>query len=127
MNKKYFGLVGFAALTVSGCVIVNEERVVTNAPGFAEFAEEPIYAARVEAEGVYVTVRSNGCTNKSQFDVDVDEERDRVYSAAFRRIQADRCASDPQGRDELYFSYSELGVPAGADLFVRNPLARGAS
>ena len=67
--------------------------------------------------GVTITARSNGCTDKSYFDTDVDRD-DGEYEISFERVRADNCRAFLRDGVELTWSLGELGIPDGARVIV---------
>lgn len=102
-----------AALATSGCVIVA-----------GDFGDTPHFTSRgdimgsvVDTRGVTITARSNGCTDKTYFDVDVDRD-DGVYEVSFDRDRTDNCRAFLRDGVELTWSYEELGIPRDASIVV---------
>lgn len=81
---------------------------------------EGLRALRFEAGSVVVRVDSNGCTQVSDFAVEVVDDQTRELT--FVREKPDHCrALVPEGV-ELRWTYQELGLASGEAAVVRNPL-----
>lgn len=70
--------------------------------------------------GIVFQVASNGCTQKSDFKVDVMES----FPLQLRliRVRPDPCDAYVPLGERIFFSYRELGIVAGDELKVQNPL-----
>jgi hypothetical protein len=72
--------------------------------------------------GIVFQVNSNGCTQKSDFEVVIMESYPMQLS--LERVNPDPCdAYIPLG-ERIFFSYRELGVAPGSELMVVNPLGK---
>jgi len=92
------------------------------APSGAPLAElEPLYAARAGRGEITIEVASSGCTAKADFAFYVERKGEAV-TLAFGRRRLDSCKSFAQGKTALAFTYEELGLDAGAPVFLLNPL-----
>jgi hypothetical protein len=81
---------------------------------------EPLLGVIFLKSGIVFQVTSTGCTQKSDFDLQVLES----YPLQLRliRINPDLCdAYIPLG-ERIFYSYSELGLLSGTKLSVMNPL-----
>ena len=116
MERRLFLL---AALALGACATTPPTIVAPSAGGFAEL--EPLYRADAGREALAITVASNGCTAKADFSVYL-ERKDNTLAVAIGRRRVDTCQSLVQGRTEIRFSWTELGVPDGAQIFILNPL-----
>lgn len=112
-----------AAAGVSACVMLIEDDDVDVEMGWNIDDPRPgaLYAAAVADDEIIIRVRSYGCTEKGDFDVDVDREG-RRYDVAFDRDRRDRCEDDVPGGVELRYSFAELGIPSGAAVKIENPV-----
>ncbi|MAF57585.1 hypothetical protein [Ponticaulis sp.] len=111
-----------AAFLAAGCVIIDAD-----SDGYSSHYsshDDRVYSADVSGDTVTVRVPSNGCTDKSYFEVDVDREDHNTFYVEFEREREDHCrALMPEGV-ELVYSFSELGIPAGASVVIENPVGR---
>jgi hypothetical protein len=73
---------------------------------------------------VTIVANSNGCTEKSQFQPSVNKSGDNRYQVGFRRTVEDRCRALMAEGKRLTWTYSELGVPAGAQIVLMNRIGR---
>ncbi|GAB4520280.1 MAG: hypothetical protein Tsb0010_04590 [Parvularculaceae bacterium] len=112
-----------AGASVSACVMLVEDEGVDVEMGWDIDDPRPgaLYAAQVANDEIIVRVRSYGCTDKADFDVDVDREG-RIYEVEFDRDRRDRCDDFAPEGAELRYSFSELGIPSGAAVKIRNPV-----
>ena len=115
MNTAFSILaISATAFVASGCVIV--------AGDFDDDSHVPragdIMGSVVDSRGVTVTARSNGCTDKSYYAVDIDRDDGR-YEISFDRVREDHCRALLRDGVELNWSYSELGIPEGAPVIIK--------
>lgn len=111
-----------AGLALAGC----EAGPVDVQPmGYQGEPLEPVLAFREDAAGdLVIRVRSNGCTTKDSFEVNVTGSAAGGWSfdMSLTRLHADRCrAFLPQGV-ALTWTKDELGLPPGADVVLVNPV-----
>ncbi len=104
-----------ATFALSGCVVVAGD--FDDHAHFDSSGSGEVMGSVVDSRGVTVTARSNGCTDKTSFDADVDRE-DGVYEIRFERIRADNCRALLRDGVELTWTYGELGIPDGASVVV---------
>jgi hypothetical protein len=117
MNRRLFVL---AALALAGCASHGPApRLVPADVALAEL--EPLYAARGGPDGLAIEVGSNGCTAKADFTFYV-ERRGKVVTLSFARRRLDSCKSLAIGKTEIVFTWDELGVPRGEQVFLLNPV-----
>lgn len=102
-----------AALAASGCVIVAGD--FDDGPHFSHAGD--IMGSVVDSRGITITAHSNGCTDKTYFDVDVDRDDGR-YEVSFDREREDHCRALLRDGVELTWSYRELGIPDNAAVIV---------
>lgn len=116
---------GFATLTLlGGCIIIDADEDHFRADFTTDRHYGSVFAADVSGESVAFLVSSNGCTTRDFFNVDVIDEDDDVYELGLRRTRADNCeALVPEGI-EVGWTYSELGIPAHAEVHLRNQVRR---
>jgi len=71
-----------------------------------------------------IRTRSNGCTEKGDFDFVVRDRGDDEFDVGFRRERQDNCkALVPEGR-RMTWSFAELGIPRQARVMILNPVGR---
>lgn len=116
MNRRAFML---AALALSGCATAGVRVVAPSGSGLSEL--EPLYRADAGREALTISVASSGCTQKADFAFYL-ERRDEALTLAFGRKRVDTCQSFAMGKTDLTFTWAELGVPAGRQVFLLNPL-----
>jgi hypothetical protein len=83
---------------------------------------EPLYSAVSGRDALTLSVASNGCTAKPDFAFYV-ERRSGAVTLAFARKRLDVCRSFAMGRQEIAFSWAELGVDPRTPAFLLNPFA----
>lgn len=115
--QRTFGLVsaGIASLLAGGCVIVAGDFDDHN----HGYSSGDVMGSVIDSRGVTITARSNGCTDKSYFDVDVDRDDGR-YEVSFERTRSDNCRALLRDGVDLTWSNAELGIPDGAAVVVTN-------
>lgn len=125
MTKKFSSLLfvplaGITLVALSACIVIDadEEDFHSN------WDDSPSYgtlkAADVSGNAVTVRVTSNGCTTKDFIGTDVRRMGEDRFSVGFYREKEDYCrASLPDGV-ALTWNFSELGIPDGADVSIRN-------
>lgn len=114
MKSKFAALsVVAASMAVSGCVVV-----AGDFDDHAHFSPAgDVMGSVVDSRGVTITARSNGCTDKSYFDVDVDRD-DGVYEVSFDKERTDNCRAYLRDGVQLTWSFEELGIPRDASVVV---------
>ena len=125
MSLKSF--LPFAAVVVSGalagCVIVDGE-IVTDAAFDDDRRFETVYAASVDEDEITLRVYSEGCTNETFFDSVVTHRGGPEFSVGFDRIRTDYCGETSDRGQVIRYSFQALGLPAGADVTLLNPVGR---
>lgn len=112
-----------AAFALSGCVIVASDDGLDYHSGW-DSDSGSVFGATVLTDSVAFLVTSNGCTDKSYFNIDIDRHDEDEYSVTIDRRQQDRCrAYIPEG-EEFVWTFEELGIPAGAEVSVGNEVRR---
>ncbi len=106
--------VSAAAISTSGCVIVAGD--FDDDSSFTRTGD--IMGSVVDSRGVSITARSNGCTDKSYYAVDIDRDDGR-YEVSFDRVREDHCRALLRDGVELTWSYPELGIPEGAPVIIK--------
>lgn len=125
MIFKHFGaaaMAGVAACMLSGCLIVSadvkgdfDDRHGTRLLGVEVGSRDP---------EISIIARSNGCTEKAQFEPRVRRHGDNEVTVAFQRVSEDRCkAFMPEGK-RLTWGFAELGIREGASVLVLNEIGR---
>ena len=83
-----------------------------------------VYAADVSASSISFTVTDHGCTDESFFEVDVRKIDENDFKVGLDRIREDHCkALNPEGQ-RVSWTFSELGIPDGAEITVLNGVRR---
>ncbi|MFC3070693.1 hypothetical protein [Phenylobacterium soli] len=117
MNRRVFLI---AALALAGCASLPPPKIQAP-PGSALQELEPLYLALAGRDALTIQVSSNGCTAKEDFAFYV-EPRGEAVTLAFGRKRIDTCKSFAMGRQELTFSWAELGLKPRTPVFLLNPL-----
>lgn len=117
-----------AAPLLSGCVIYANEGgdkdVVVRAANSGDLTRPPLEAvrtARVRDGRLIVRVDSNGCTEVSDFAVELTTTVDGWTEAAVNRTEPDLCKALVPDGVEVSWTFSELGVEPGTPLRLLNP------
>lgn len=120
-----FALAAVSAAMLGGCVIVDAE-VRDHGWSHGDDGYGYLYGAEISdrSQEITITVHSNGCTERGDFDVDVDHRGDDRFNIGFQRVEPDNCkALVPEGR-RLTWTYEELGLPRHATVLIINPVGR---
>ena len=117
------GLIALSML--GGCIIIDADD-----DGFrADFTTDrhhygTVYGADVSGGSVAFIVSSNGCSDRSFFEVDVVDDDDDTFEIGIRRTRQDHCeATIPEGI-EVGWTYAELGIPQNAEVIIHNKVRR---
>lgn len=111
------------ALTVSGCVIIDADDHDTGMH-YSSSAAERVYSADIGADSITLRVAASGCTTKEFFEPEIDHRGGETFKIEFERVRRDYCKMmQPEG-EKLTWSFSELGLPAGAEVILENPVGR---
>ena len=118
MNRRLFLLAGLA--TLSACAT---RPVLVAAPQSSRLEElEPIYGVTSDWRGLTITVATRGCTRKEDFVFFVDRHIGTA-GIAFARRRLETCPTSPRpARAAIQFSFSELHLTAGTQIYVLNPV-----
>lgn len=111
------------ALVTAGCVVIDADSHEDWETSYSSNAER-VYSADFSDDRIAVRVAASGCTNKDFFDVDVDRKGDNTFSIELERERRDYCEMHQPNGEELVWTFSELGIPAGATVTLRNPVGR---
>lgn len=113
---------GIALLALSGCVVIDADETQLGSDWDHGHEYGVLKGADVSADTVTVRVSSNGCTAKDFIGADVrrlDEDR---FSVGFYRQKQDYCRAHMPDGVALTWGFAELGIPAGAEVKIRNPV-----
>lgn len=112
---------------LSACVVYDSTggdevsvRVGSQTTTAASAPLETLRAVRFEAGAVVVRVESNGCTDASDFAVEVTDGT--ASDLVFTREQPDLCKVLVPDGVELRWTYDDLGLASGRAVAVRNPV-----
>lgn len=119
-----FAVAAGAAAMLGGCVIVDADVREDDWRDHGRLTT--LYGAEISPRGdeVAIVAPSNGCTNKTHFNPDVDDEGEHRFDVAFRRITEDHCKALVPDGTRIVWSYGELGLPQGARVRVVNRISR---
>lgn len=91
---------------------------------------EPLLGLAVGSGTVKIRVASGGCTTKASFEVKkIADAKKQAVQLFFVRVAPDSCELDnfdaylPNGV-VLYYSFDELGIMRGQNVYVGNPFGR---
>lgn len=126
MKSSFIIAVACSVLALGGCVVAigddgdgYSKSYTTGGSGYGS-----VYAADVDANTVSFTVRDNGCTDESFFEVDVRKTDDNAFNVGLERIREDYCkALNPSGQ-RVSWTFRELGIPNGAEISILNGVRR---
>lgn len=112
-------------LALGGCVVVATDEGL-DFDHDIDFDDDigTVFGADITADIVTFRVTSNGCTDETHFDIDVDRHGSDKYSVGIMRTKPDRCRALLRDGVEVSWSYEDLGIPAGADVRVENQVRR---
>lgn len=119
LNKGMTGLLLSGVLLLAGACVSHTSAppmLTSEQPGVLE----PIYAAAVAGDVAVVRVSSNGCTTKADLHPYL-ARAGGVTVMTVRRVGNDDCQTPSEDGLELYWTFEELGVPAGTLVSVSNP------
>lgn len=123
---KALGLFAATALaaTTAGCVIVDAEVDGDNYnPRYSKDAER-VYSASIDENSITINVAASGCTNEAFFEPEIDHKGDDVFAVEFVRQRRDYCKMLQPNGEKLTYSFSSLGLPAGAQVMLVNPVGK---
>ena len=123
MKRAALALALLGAPALSGCLIIDADdegyagSYQYNTPG-------TVFGAAVNPDTVDFLVSSNGCTDKTYFEVDVDRRGDDGARVELRRIRTDNCRAFVPDGARVSWSYAELGLDPGMEVTVSNAVSR---
>jgi hypothetical protein len=110
MSTKIFAI-------ACACLVLAAPRAVAKPALLAE-----LIAATPTEEGLSITVPTGGCTTKADFEVSTQPAAEGAAQVAIRRLKQDYCKGNfPEGLT-LLLSWSDLKLPTGTKLIVKNLL-----
>ena len=125
---RFLVVAALVAPLLSGCVIYANEGgdkdVVVRAAHSGDLVRPPLEAvriARIQDGRLIVRADSNGCTDVSDFSVELTAAADGWTEAAVIRTDPDLCKALVPDGVEVSWSFSELGVEPGTPLRLLNP------
>ncbi len=112
-------------LALGGCVVIASDEGL-DFDHDIDFDDDigTVFGADIVANVVTFRVTSNGCTDETYFDIDVDRRSNDKYSVGIMRAKPDRCRALVSDGVEVSWSYDDLGIPAGADVRIENQVRR---
>ncbi|MEM0984754.1 MAG: hypothetical protein AAGJ32_00765 [Pseudomonadota bacterium] len=115
------------ALVLPGCIIVDGDGVSPSQDytyGNSGSALGSVFGAEIGIDSIAFTVTSNGCTDESYFDVDVDRRSGETYTVALDRIEPDTCNVPMPSGVVVRYDLADLNIPETASVRVLNPVRR---
>ncbi len=87
---------------------------------------ESLLGVSVLEDKLVLRVRSNGCTTKEHFEVEINRGFTGVppFFVSVYRTFADVCKAIVPDGVEITFTFAELGLEPGTDLIITNPIGR---
>ena len=127
---RALALILAAPMMLGGCVIYasdsGETTTVRTASATSVEMEprelESVHGVRFERDQALVRVTSNGCTEKSDFRVEIVDGGAMAGEMTLVRDEPDHCRALVAEGVELSWTYDELGLERGAALVLANPL-----
>jgi hypothetical protein len=114
-----------AAPLLSGCVIYADESaekdVIVRFSDQSPPSLEAVRAARIADGRLVVRVESNGCTDATDFAVDLAPSSDGWTDVALRRTDQDLCKALAPDGVEISWSLTDLGLESGEQARLVNP------
>tara|TARA_R110002072_G_scaffold121387_5_gene255139 strand:- start:1741 stop:2112 length:372 start_codon:yes stop_codon:yes gene_type:complete len=117
------------ALALSGLLALGACSTVQRIPGVPGGDRndtnrlETLLETRVVSGNILVIrVESNGCTQKADFELDVNR-RSGGYAITVERTREDYCRAIVHGGVEIPYGFEELGIRSGSTVTVVNPIA----
>ena len=83
---------------------------------------ERIVSAEPTPAGIAVTVPTGGCTKKADFDVSSSPVSGGKATVELRRTKPDTCKGNFPDGLKLQYTWTELNLPEGTQLSVKNPV-----
>lgn len=125
MVRKFSSLtvapvVGITLVALSGCVVIDADERQLGSDWNIDRDYGTLKGADVSGNAVTVRVSSNGCTTKDFINADVRRMGEDRFSVGFYREKQDYCRANMPDGVALTWRFSELGIPEGADVSVRN-------
>ncbi len=116
MSLIKFAAVLPLAFVATGCI-----NVQANGHGDFDFHDaQSLSGAVVQANQIMITVSSNGCTDKSFIDADVERDGKNHFEVEFERIREDHCRALMREGKTLTYTFKELGIPDGSTVEIKN-------
>jgi hypothetical protein len=92
------------------------------APEVDHSLEPVIYWRVIEDDILVVHANTYGCTARSNFQLDVKQYHEDIYTVRLNRNAEDLCSEDIPWGIQLGFGFEEIGVPVGGQVILLNPL-----
>ncbi len=126
-----FAVLGVAAVAAAGCVIEITDTSGDSDDAYVRVNGHKVHSGRGErlygveiSDDIVIRAKSNGCTAKDFFEVEVDREGNDRFELTFHRVRKDYCDAPDEDGVTLAFTREELGLPDDARLEVTNPISR---
>jgi len=126
MKSNLFFATAFSALALGGCVVAigGDDDGFSTSYSNTSHGYGSVYAADVSASTISFTVKDNGCTDESFFELDVRKVDEDEFKVGLDRIREDYCKAYNTGGKTVSWSFQELGIPDGAEITVLNGVRR---
>ena len=111
---------GITLVALSACVVIDADERQLGSDWDSHRDYGALKGADVTGNAVTVRVSSNGCTTKDFINADVRRMGEDRFSVGFYREKKDYCRANLPDGVALTWSFSELGIPDGANVSVRN-------
>lgn len=113
-----------AVPVLSGCVIIDADEDDDFSVDFDHSSTGTVFGATVYLDRVEFLVTSNGCTDESYFDLDIDHHGNGKVSLELDRIKTDNCRAFLQEGTTVSWTFEDIGIPAGSKVTIENQVAR---
>ena len=113
-------VMGITLVTLSACIVIDADEKQLASDWNIDRDYGALKGADVTGNAVTVRVSSNGCTTKDFINADVRRTGEDRFSIGFYREKEDFCRANLPEGVALTWDFSELGIPDGADVSVRN-------
>ena len=123
--KTLISVIALAGVTsLGGCIIVDADEDDVFLSDRPDRGAGTVFGADIVDDAVHFRVTSNGCTDKSFFDIDVTRRSSSSFSVELDRVRRDNCEADMPDGVQVTYTFQELGIPSGASVRVRNAVRK---
>lgn len=127
MNARTNLIIAISALALGGCVVAiggDGDGYSSSYTSGSDSGFNAVYAADVTTNTISFTVRDNGCTDESFFEIDVRKTDDNAFNVGLNRTREDYCEVYNASGKNVSWTFRELGIPDGAQISILNGVRR---